>query len=597
MNSVKVEVEEFDRRHSRLFASGAPVLRAISPLAEGVDRLFAEAALGLKYELCCPMPFYQAEFEDDFSTAQGLEPDSLNRFRGLLARAERETSLRRFEMDGDRANSGEAYRACGHVVVNQSDLLLVVWDGERLEKVGGTEETFDEARHKGVPIVWIDAHAPHAWELVDVATPFRSPTGGSRFTPEPGEYVQKLRGAVRQALELPKPKVPTHAGAKPPVTTIDDFYAEQKRRVNPALLWKSFRDVVGDWRWPGVEFRVPDFEASVEGEWPRDQASAHGRVIDWLRPFYAWPDKLAVGYSDIYRSAFVLAYLLAGLAVGTALLPLAFGWNVFELHAEETVFVAVELLLIVVILLIIWRGRRRKWHERWIDYRLAAELVRHLRLGAPLGSGRPFPQVPAQWASYGDPGSTWMAWYVRAVERDLGLPAARLDVPHVSACVADLANVLEGQVKYHRLSADRSHRIEKRLHRFGLTLLSLTMAACAAHLLFGVGDFGTPAPWVLGSLIFLAGFLPALGAAVAGISNQGEFRRLAKRSDAMWARMKDLKAIADALEKRIRSTPRDPTVPGASREAAGLALSAAQLMVNEVLDWRVVFLDQPLKPS
>jgi hypothetical protein len=34
-----------------------------------------------------------------------------------------------------------------------------------------------------------------------------------------------------------------------------------------------------------------------------------------------------------------------------------------------------------------------------------------------------------------------------------------------------------------------------------------------------------------------------------------------------------------------------------SAEAAELATATAQVMLNEVLDWRVVFLDQPLKPS
>lgn len=33
-----------------------------------------------------------------------------------------------------------------------------------------------------------------------------------------------------------------------------------------------------------------------------------------------------------------------------------------------------------------------------------------------------------------------------------------------------------------------------------------------------------------------------------------------------------------------------------SVQAVALASDAARLLVNEVLDWRVVFLDQPLKP-
>lgn len=57
-------------------------------------------------------------------------------------------------------DQSRAYHVAGDVVLNQSDLLIVVWDGERRNKRGGTEQTFDDALERGVPIVWIDAHAP-----------------------------------------------------------------------------------------------------------------------------------------------------------------------------------------------------------------------------------------------------------------------------------------------------------------------------------------------------------------------------------------------------------------------------------------------------
>ena len=42
-------------------------MRVVSPLAEGTDRIFAEQALGLGFELCAVLPFPQAEFEKDFA--------------------------------------------------------------------------------------------------------------------------------------------------------------------------------------------------------------------------------------------------------------------------------------------------------------------------------------------------------------------------------------------------------------------------------------------------------------------------------------------------------------------------------------------------
>ncbi|MBI5711618.1 MAG: hypothetical protein HZC42_15135 [Candidatus Eisenbacteria bacterium] len=604
---IREQVEAFGRGHAGLFAHGAPVLRAISPLAEGTDRLFAEAALGLGYQLCCPMPFRQAEFEQDFAPPAALEPDSLARFRDLLARAEKETRLTRFELDGKRKPEGEAYGACGRVVLNQSDLLVVVWDGERLGRPGGTEETFAEARHRGLPVVWIDARAPHAWQLVEASTTLPGQQKGERAVPVLDD-IKNLRAVVQDALDLPRlpeksggPEAEEHEARKHEKAkehwgrqiTIEEYYAERKPRLNPAVLWKFFRDLVSDGRWSFAGFDVPDFEQAVEKEWPRNDSTPLARVVNGLRPFYAWPDKLAVFYSDAYRSTFVLAYLLSAAAVGMALLPLAAGWIGHHHHTAEVVCIVSELVMILTIVTLVLRGRRHGWHERWIDYRLGAELVRHLRLVVPLGGGRPFPQVPAHWAAYGHPGATWVAWYVRAVERDLGLPSAVVDEAHVKACLEHVAELLSGQVDFHETNAGRCHRIDGRLHRMGMILLVLTLAACGANFLRNCAAAWMLPAWVSWNLTFLCGFLPALGAALVGINNQGEFRRLTRRSEAMKEHLKDLRASVEKLQQELASPPAGGSQP-ASVRASALCTQAAQLMVNEVLDWRVVFLDRPL---
>src|SRR2546423_5982605 len=51
----------------------------LSPLAEGADRLAAEAALRDGIRLVVPMPMAQTEYERDFTT-----PESLREFRQLL---------------------------------------------------------------------------------------------------------------------------------------------------------------------------------------------------------------------------------------------------------------------------------------------------------------------------------------------------------------------------------------------------------------------------------------------------------------------------------------------------------------------------------
>jgi hypothetical protein len=136
--------------------------QAVSSLAEGADRLFAEQAIDLGFHLLCPMPFAQSEYERDFTGRTALEPDSLDRFRLLLRRAQAGSGLTRLELPGTRADPG-AYRTAGRAVLDHSPSLVVfVWDGRRAGKPEGTEEALDEACDRRMHIVWIHAEAPHS---------------------------------------------------------------------------------------------------------------------------------------------------------------------------------------------------------------------------------------------------------------------------------------------------------------------------------------------------------------------------------------------------------------------------------------------------
>lgn len=563
LEQTQKAVKAFAGEHADLFASGDPILRAISPLAEGTDRIFAEQALALGWELCCVMPFAQDEYENDFQPAVALEDDSLQRFRDLRSRARV-----CFQLDGSRAEEAAAYGAGGRVVLNQSDLLIVVWDGQRQDKRGGTEETMDEARRKGVPVLWIEAKAPHEWQWMGM-------------DPEPGS----IREMVQGALALPAAAEPPDSRRAPrddPRQGLDGFYKARMPGWCVAVPWKAFRDIVGDSRWPRLTCRVPPFEESVCDEWPRDRANPVAALVDTLRPYYAWTDKLAVLNSDLYRSAFLTVYLGAALAVAMALAPML--WAREGQIPLERLSAPLELGAILGVLLIVLLGRWRRWHERWLDYRLAAELVRHLRVVAPVGGARPFAQLPAHHGTYGSPAATWMDWYVRAVARSAGLPDAPVDRAYLAASLAHLHDLIEGQAGFHRNSARRSHIIERRLMAGVVVALSLTLVACLLHL----------AGVLSGPMVFLCGALPALGAALAGINNQGEFRRIAKRSGAMEERLNEMLEQVDRLRERIEDAPAGEAFANRVRT---LAQDSAQILVNEVLDWRVVFLDRPLEAA
>ena len=273
LSIVKAETHAVADQLTEFYDDARPILRAISPLAEGTDRILAEQALSLGFELCAVLPFPQSEFEKDFAQSHALEDKSLSRFRGLLAQA-----TTRFELDGTRAEEAAAYGRGGLVVLNQSDLLIVVWDGERQGKRGGTEESFGEERSRGVTVVWIDALEPRNWQLLDAATPLPVVAAGQRVVPDGSGSAVGLAILVREVLELPKlaeaPKKESHETREPHDKRIDArtglklFYAEHRPTRTLAVFWKLFVQTIGDGKWPKVRFILDDFEEAVMEDWP-----------------------------------------------------------------------------------------------------------------------------------------------------------------------------------------------------------------------------------------------------------------------------------------------------------------------------------------
>jgi hypothetical protein len=221
------------------------------------------------------------------------------------------------------------------------------------------------------------------------------------------------------------------------------------------------------------------------------------------------------------------------MAVLVALLPMAAG-----LEGEaQTICVLIEFGMLLGILLLFVIGRTRRWHERWMEQRLLAELIRQLRILIPLGGGRPFPRTPTHLGVYGNLGQTWMYWHLRAIARATGIPKARVTHEDVLNCLNYIDRIVGGpdggQFKFHRDTEARSEHIAHRLHKtatwlFGPTLcgiglhLSLELLADAAPLLgFKIPDHLQKEidHW----LVLASAFLPALDAALAAISNQGEF--------------------------------------------------------------------------
>lgn len=584
LEAVSTAVAEFARGPGQRHYQPAtdPVLRAVSSLAEGADRMFAEEALHLGFSLDCVLPFHREEFERDFSGPDAFEDRSLARFDAILAQAQDAGRLTLFELDGRREQARGAYRNAATVVVNQSDLLLAIWDGEPVSGPGGTYDSMMQALASRIPTLWIDSGIPKRWRLLqdknDLRAIIRAADGAS---PMPGDLATVIAEVVRTELDL--------EGSQ--AKHLDAYLAEARPRLNLAIVWKTFRDLVGSFRLRAPNLRTQDFEAQIRRHWPvaGDPGTSSippmtSQINARLRPHYAWSDKLADLYADAHRSTFVAASLLSACAVFTALLPVA---GHFGRQSAVLVALIEALILVILISLPMW-ARRNHWHEKWLEYRVLAELVRELRILIPLGGARIRPRSAAHLADYGDPARSWMNWQARAIARDAGLPAVRIDKTYLETRCNELLEFLgssdQGQIGFHRMNSRRMERIHHRLHRMSLVLFVITIIAVAIN--WGIRFVHPNAPEQASDwLILFSAFLPALGAALASINNQGEFARLHKRGNAMAHSLDLLRSHIAGLD----SAPEGPTMSGLSAEAARLG----QMMIEENAEWRIVVLDLP----
>ncbi|MFL6590650.1 MAG: hypothetical protein ACJ8M4_10820, partial [Chthoniobacterales bacterium] len=105
----------------------------LSPLAEGADRLAAEVALARGITLRVPMPMVQSEYEKDFP-----ERESLEEFRKLLNAAEASWLVRADDVSTDDSLRDNQYAAVGDYIARSSHVLILLWDGEQNDKLGGT---------------------------------------------------------------------------------------------------------------------------------------------------------------------------------------------------------------------------------------------------------------------------------------------------------------------------------------------------------------------------------------------------------------------------------------------------------------------------
>jgi hypothetical protein len=106
------------------------VVYGVSSIAAGGDLLFAETCMELSLPIRVFLPFKKEQFREDF------DDPTWRRAERVLA------SALSVEVTGASEKSTEAYYECGIETVEQSQLLIALWDGEPGRGLGGRHRHF-----------------------------------------------------------------------------------------------------------------------------------------------------------------------------------------------------------------------------------------------------------------------------------------------------------------------------------------------------------------------------------------------------------------------------------------------------------------------
>ena len=549
---------EAAKAHSWAFNSVNAKILVISALAEGADRIVAQAAIDAVLPLNAILPFARAEYRKDFASES-----SRAEFDRLLEHASPV-----LEIDGDRALEDRAYEAAGLAMLVATDLLIAIWDQERARGTGGTGHIVERAIAEGMPVILLDPKAQAEPVLLwtgDSALPVTS----VRIEDVPRQPLAERLAVAIEAMLAP----PEREGR----SSLVQFYNEVQELFNPWPLYSILLALIGVRKLRKTDFQPPPYLKNSTRDWQAyfDKGPREPRLTKWIRetllPAFAFADNLSVFYAQKYRSAYVFNFTAAVIAVTFALVGLFYDPSALV----RRIFEFGEITIIVAILLVVRTGSKAQWHKRSMEYRRLAEWLRHLRI-LSLTAARSAVHRPGR--ASGD-GADWVSWYTYALDRQVPLPNTIANTEYLERAREVLKDPeLAGQINYNRANARRMHMVAERLHKAGHGLFWMTLITCSAFLILnwsrGESELGH-------ILAFFTAFFPTLGAALNAIRVQGDFETVAHRSKQTEQRLTQLSDV----------------IGNESLQFARLSdrmEKAADLMTADLSEWQTLFMTRPL---
>ncbi|CAA0123964.1 Uncharacterised protein [Halioglobus japonicus] len=580
-----------------------PVIRFTSSLAEGADRLcIAKELIDFDdYQLAFILPFSKEEYAKDFAPTRSIVDAShgtIDEFDEVLSRGNYGSSeCRVLELDGHPEKRDDAYRRCGSVLVDHSDILIAVYNGIN-DSQEGTSGTVNAAISNGVPVIHIST--------TDQTTSIFTSGKFGRLVTKSDFSQTRLESELSRLL------------------LFDDVFSGQDKADSASV--EARREIVserferyGDSSKLRYNESVIDFDNSGPIELDPQNigilSSFFGRFKEFLAPkksndndevsvdtkienpsthnFYAAylrADRLANYYSDLHRSTFLSIFFLGTAALILAVLSL---WKGIP-PSILTALVSVKLVFLACIYWLYWRDHKYDYHGRWLEYRFLSESLRPMFY--LIGLGKTYSLVNLRDTKeylgrdiigHNGVGRAWLYIYSEILIRHVGFNYCVLSQSEIIQVSEFAAKTwINGQLKYHQKNTLRMKRIGERLANWSLylfyatvivVLLKLVKIAFSIHL--DLIDVST----ILG---VLAAVFPILATASFVVSNHAEFDISSQRSLTMGSYL-------SMQAQRLRENPGSLS----SQQLSDQLHEVASMTTKEVADWLEIYEVKEAEPA
>ncbi|MEP5769600.1 DUF4231 domain-containing protein, partial [Nisaea sp.] len=430
-SSYKRAVEESDS-HSKFMDLSPRKLRFCASLANGADMLAVEAAVAEE----CDMHFFLPFAAGEFVKRQQFTDEETSAFKRIWEvddnSPESIRSATRTEIDLGQNHLGlSPYASCGRLMLDHADALIAIWDGKTDNGPGGTRDVMRDAQRRGLTVVritltgsigvWVpseDAVDPsidgcfsdecdrRKDEQEDAAKVIQDNLGSMLFPPRQSKILEQAAEANSHvsagplkwvwrlfdwfALMVTNLVYGRHAVGLDPAERLDVFMDEKPRTSTLSSGFYALQAAFGvrSAFWP-----VLSLTETTDSSWDNLAKTANDvggeayseRINATVFKLWQRTDSLAVYFSHVFRTAYILNFLLSVIAVAAGLL-IVFQADKSAVYDSKGILVSLELGVIFFILMLVYLGARLRWKDRWIDYRNIAEVLRTTRLPLLIGS-------------------------------------------------------------------------------------------------------------------------------------------------------------------------------------------------------------------